>query len=378
MMKISVLILNYNVANFLDICLISVKEALKIYNHEIIVVDNASSDNSLEIIKKYHQNVILIENKENFGFPKGNNIGFEKVTGDYLLVLNPDVIVPENLIETILSKIELIDQGIAGCYLLDGCGHFLPESKRQTPSPWVSMTKILGLYKIFPKNKWFNQYYAMHINPNQDGQVDILVGAFMWMKTSLYKSLNGFDENCFMYADDVDLSYRSKLLNLKNVYWSNPKILHYKGESTNRDFTYIKRFNEAMQYFYNKHFKKNYLFSVLMQIISYIFVIKKSFEKPIIQKSPTNFYLYPTNSELKNIISSKLNQPIIPVNDLKKHPFKPDSCLIFNQNEMLFKDILDFMTTKTTLGLTFRIIPKDRNFMIGSDSKNTKGEVIFI
>ena len=376
-MKISVLILNYNVANFLDLCLISVSEALKNYNHEIIVVDNASSDNSLEIIEKYHQNVILIKNKENSGYPKGNNLGFEKVTGDYLLILNPDVIVPEDLIESILKKEETNNQGIAGCYLFDGCGNYLPESKRQTPTPWVPFTKIIGLYKIFPKSKWFNQYYAMHLKPNQDGEIDILVGAFMWMKTSLYKSLQGFDENCFMYADDIDLSYRAKLLNLNNIYWSTPKVLHYKGESSNRDAIYIKRFNEAMQYFYNKHFKKNILFSILTKILTHIFTVKKSFEKPILKKSPQHFFLYPANENLKTKVSTKLNKSILSLTNINSHVFTNGSCLIFDQNNMSFKEILDFMVNNTALGLTYRIIPKGRNFMIGSDSKNNKGEVIF-
>ena len=179
---------------------------------------------------------------------------------------------------------------------MDGCGQFLPESKRLTPTPWVAITKILGLYILFPKNQCFNQYYAMDIPKNEDGDVDILVGAFMWMKTSLYQQLDGFDENCFMYADDIDLSYRSKMSGMQNKYLANIKVLHFKGESTSRNQIYIQRFNEAMRYFYNKHFKKFYFFGSFMFVISYLFSIKKAFENPIKTKHKNQTTIHITNS----------------------------------------------------------------------------------
>ena len=152
-MKISVLILNYNVSYFLDLCLLSVKAAVKNHDVEIIVVDNASSDDSIDMLKTKHPEIKLIENSENSGYPKGNNIGFKAVTGNWLLVLNPDVIVPEDLFNQLLSKNYIHNQGITGCYLMDGWGQFLPESKRLTPTPWVAITKILGIYRLFPKNQ---------------------------------------------------------------------------------------------------------------------------------------------------------------------------------------------------------------------------------
>jgi GT2 family glycosyltransferase len=374
-MKISVLILNYNVSYFLDLCLISVKAASKYHDVEIIVVDNASSDDSIAMLKTKHPEIKLIENSENSGYPKGNNIGFKAVTGDWLLVLNPDVIVPEDLFNQLLSKNYIHNQGITGCYLIDGCGQFLPESKRLTPTPWVAITKILGLYVLFPKNQWFNQYYAMDIPKNEDGDVDILVGAFMWMKTSLYQQLDGFDENCFMYADDIDLSYRSKMSGMQNKYLANIKVLHFKGESTSRNQIYIKRFNEAMRYFYNKHFKKSYIFGSFMFVISYLFSIKKAFEKPIKTKQTNQFYIFPENKKLTEVLEKKLGKKILPLNNLNLS-FESQTCIIFDQSQLTFKTILEHMQQWSGRNITFRIIPQNRSYIIGSDSKNGKGEVV--
>lgn len=374
MPKISVLILNYNVSYYLDICLISVKAAIKNHQVEIIVVDNASPDDSVEMVKANHPDVILVENKENSGYPKGNNLGFKAVNGEWLLILNPDVVVPEDLFDDLLSKKTIGNQGITGCYLMDGCGQFLPESKRLTPTPWVAMTKILGLYKFFPNSSWFNKYYAMHIPKNEDGKVDILVGAFMWMKASLYEKLDGFDENCFMYADDIDLCYRAKILGYQNLYDAHVKVIHYKGESTSRDLIYIKRFNEAMRYFYSKHFKKSFIFNWFMLMTSYMFSVKKAMEKPIKLKKNEVLYFYPENNQIRENIEQKLRKNIIPLHNMKAEINK-DACIILDNNQLTFKEILKIMDELSSKGLTFRIIPKNRNYFIGSDSKNDKGEV---
>ena len=169
----------------------SVQKALENIDSEIIVVDNNSSDNSCEMIKTLFPNVKLIENKVNFGFPKGNNIGVESAKGEFICILNPDTVVAEDTFTKILNFISQKEVetpsklGIVGCKLIDGTGNFLPESKRGVPTPWVAMTKVFGLYKIFPKSSFFNQYYTQHLNENQSGETAILVGAFMFLKKEL-------------------------------------------------------------------------------------------------------------------------------------------------------------------------------------------------
>jgi GT2 family glycosyltransferase len=211
-MQLSVIILNYNVRYFLEQCVLSVQSALQNIDSEIIVVDNNSKDESCDMIKSRFPEILLIENRANLGFPKGNNIGVAQAKGEYICILNPDTVVAEDTFEKVLSfaksKKEL---GIVGCKLIDGTGNFLPESKRGIPTPWVAFTKIFGLYKIFPNSDLFNKYYAQHLSENETGAIEILVGAFMVMKRELYNELGGFDENCFMYSDDIDLSYLALL-----------------------------------------------------------------------------------------------------------------------------------------------------------------------
>ena len=207
-MQLSVIILNYNVRYFLEQCVASVQEALTNIDSEIIVVDNQSSDDSCEMIRSRFPGVKLIKNNSNLGFPKGNNIGVAQANGKYICILNPDTVVAEDTFEKILTFAEKQENlGIVGCKLIDGSGNYLPESKRGIPTPFVALTKIFGLYKLFPNWKLFNRYYAQHLSEYETGKVEILVGAFMIMKRDLYNEIGGFDENCFMYSDDFDLSY---------------------------------------------------------------------------------------------------------------------------------------------------------------------------
>ena len=204
-MQLSVIILNYNVRYFLEQCVLSVQNALEGIDGEIIVIDNNSSDDSCVMMQQRFPEVKLISNTENLGFPKGNNIGVAQAKGEYICILNPDTIVAEDTFFKILNPINWTPEtGIIGCKLIDGAGNFLPESKRGIPTPWVSFTKIFGLYKI---SNLFGKYYAQHLSKEQSGKVEILVGAFMFMKKDLYTKIGGFDENCFMYSDDIDLSY---------------------------------------------------------------------------------------------------------------------------------------------------------------------------
>ena len=249
-MQLSVIILNYKVRYFLELCVLSVQKALEGIDAEIIVVDNSSADDSCDMMKSRFPDVTLIENKENVGFPKGNNNGVARAKGDYICILNPDTVVAEDTFRKILDFAQAqINLGIVGCKLIDGTGKFLPESKRGVPTPWVAFTKLFGLYQWFPKSSKFNKYYAQHLSPNETGKVDVLVGAFMVLKRELYIEIGGFDEKCFMYSDDIDLSYMALLKGKNNFYFHDTTVIHFKGESTIKDGTYMKRFQEAMQFF---------------------------------------------------------------------------------------------------------------------------------
>jgi len=386
-MQLSVIILNYNVRYFLEQCVLSVQEALSKLDAEIIVVDNNSSDESCLMMKSKFPDVKLIENDANFGFPKGNNIGVEQASGKYICILNPDTVVAGDTFIKILAFAERqINLGIVGCKLIDGTGNFLPESKRGIPTPWVAFTKVFGLYKVFPKWKPFNQYYAQHLRKNETGKVDILVGAFMFMQRDLYRELGGFDEKCFMYADDIDLSYRVLHQQKTNFYFHETTVLHYKGESTVKDEKYMQRFQEAMNFFYQKHFKKSWFFEFFIQIGIWLFSFIKMFQGKTKPKLlPESIIFYSSNKNLSEKLPSILKNKVRFL-DLKKEKMVNSSLIfkgkkveiILDNQYVSFKKCIKIIKTLKDKNVTFKIFPKNTNFIIGSNSRNDRGQIIKI
>ncbi len=381
-MKLSVIILNYNVRYFLELCLHSVQKATQTIDSEILVIDNASSDKSIEAIKNKFPDVIFIQNTENVGFPKGNNIGVAQAKGDYICILNPDTVVAEDTFEKLLPFAENEPTfGALGCHLVDGSGNFLPESKRGIPTPWVALTKIFSLYKIFPKSTYFNQYYAQHISEFQTGKVAILVGAFMLMKRNLYVDLKGFDENCFMYADDIDLSYRILKTGNQNFYVPSTSVIHFKGESTVKDKQYLSRFSEAMQYFYAKHFKKSFIFDVFMKLGSVVFAFIKKNQSQT--KTIAESYIIVSNSE-ENIqkIGSNLTKKYyiwknLPEKDVISQTISQGKIfeIIFDVESLSYLSCIEFMKKYCQKNIIFSFAMVQSGFKISSQSSVDKGEV---
>ena len=272
-MKLSVIIVNFNVEYFLEQCLLSVYRALKDIPSEVIVVDNNSIDNSVEVVKKKFPKVNLVENKENVGFAKANNQAIKASKGEYVLLLNPDTVVEEN---TFHKTIEFMDKtpdaGGLGVKMIDGKGNFLPESKRGLPTPRVAFHKIFGLSRLFPKSKRFGGYHLGYLNDDKVHQVDILSGAFMMIRKTVLDKVGLLDESFFMYGEDIDLSYRILQGGYKNYYFPKTRIIHYKGESTKKSsVNYIFVFYRAMVIFARKHFsqKNAKIFSVLINLAIY-------------------------------------------------------------------------------------------------------------
>ena len=386
-MQLSVIILNYNVRYFLEQCVLSVQEAISTLDAEIIVVDNNSSDESCWMMKSKFPKIKLIQNNENFGFPKGNNIGVEQASGKYICILNPDTVVADDTFVKILAFAERqINLGIVGCKLIDGTGNFLPESKRGVPTPWVAFTKIFSLYKVFPKWNFFNQYYAQHLRQNETGKVDILVGAFMFMQRELYRELDGFDEKCFMYADDIDLSYRALQKQKVNYYFHETTVLHYKGESTVKDEKYMKRFQNAMNFFYQKHFKKSWFFTFFIQIGVLFFSFVKMFQGKIKAKPlPESYIFYSSNEILSEKLPSILKNKVL-FFDFKKEKMVNSSLIfkgkrveiILDNQYVSFKKCIKIIESLKDKNITFKIFPKNTKFIIGSNSSNDRGQIIKI
>lgn len=258
-MKLSLIIVNYNVKYFLEQCLISVERAIQKVDAEVLVVDNASSDGSVEMVRQKFPWVTLIANAGNGGFSKANNQGINASTGEYVLLLNPDTVVAE---DTFTKCIRFMDEhkeaGALGVHMVDGRGNFLPESKRGLPTPSVAFYKTFGFSALFPKSKIFGQYHLGYLPEHETNEADILSGAYMFMRKSALDKTGLLDETFFMYGEDIDLSYRIVKAGYKNYYFADTTIIHYKGESTKKgSLNYVKVFYNAMLIFARKHFSSN-------------------------------------------------------------------------------------------------------------------------
>ena len=257
-MKLSVIIVNYNVKYFLEQCLHAAQKACSALDAEIFVVDNNSVDGSCQMVREKFPQVILIENHDNKGFSKANNQAVRLAKGEYVLLLNPDTIVEENSFTRCIDFMDAHpDAGGLGVKMIDGKGRFLPESKRGLPTPAVAFYKIFGLSKLFPHSKRFARYHLGHLDENQTHEVDVLAGAYMLLRRSVLDKVGLLDEDYFMYGEDIDLSYRITKGGFKNYYFAGTTIIHYKGESTKKgSINYVKVFYQAMAIFAKKHFSK--------------------------------------------------------------------------------------------------------------------------
>ena len=265
-MKLSVIIVSYNVEHFLAQCLISVERAIANFSDQtpsaasqidVFVVDNISVDGTCEMVKKRFPWVSLIENSENVGFSKANNQAIHISNAEYVLLLNPDTVIQE---DTFTKCISFADEnpklGGMGVPMFDGSGTYLPESKRGIPTPWASLCRISGLFRLAPKSKNLNNYYAGHLSADENHKIDVLSGAFMWMRKSALDEVGVLDEDFFMYGEDIDLSWRIVKGGWENHYFTGTRIIHYKGESTKKgSLNYVSIFYKAMLIFAAKHFE---------------------------------------------------------------------------------------------------------------------------
>jgi len=255
-MQLSVIIVNYNVQFFLEQCLCSVAKAIQHVEAEVFVVDNCSSDNSKQYLAPQFPWVKFKWNTTNEGFGKASNSVLAEATGRYILFLNPDTILPEDaLIKTVQFFDNTPNCGALGVRMVDGSGRFLKESKRGVPTPFSSFSKMTGLANLFPKSPLFADYYQGHLPELVTQPTAILAGAFMMVSKKAIEATHGFDEQFFMYGEDVDLSYRITQAGFTNYYFADTSIVHFKGESTQRQtVAYFQHFYGAMSLFVNKHY----------------------------------------------------------------------------------------------------------------------------
>lgn len=273
-MKLSIVIVNYNVEYFLEQCLLSVEAAIKNLDCEVLVVDNDSVDGSAAMVRSKFPWVDLIENQENVGFSIANNQAIRISQGEHVLLLNPDTVIEEDTLEKVCAHMDSNpDIGGLGVHMVDGKGRFLPESKRGLPTPGAAFYKISGLYRLFLRSAKINRYYMGNLPETETNDVEILSGAFMLLRKEALDKTGLLDESFFMYGEDIDLSWRLIQAGYRNCYYADTTIIHYKGESTKKgSLNYVFVFYNAMIIFAKKHFseKNARLFSQFINSAIYL------------------------------------------------------------------------------------------------------------
>ena len=262
-MKVSVIIVHYQVKDLLRNCILSIQKYFQGFDYEIIVVDNNSPNPEWKVLIDEFDKVNFIELKENLGFSKANNIGVKSAKSEYVYILNPDTEIEGNYFKEILDFADSQDKfGALGLRMHDANGNFLPESKRSVPA------LVNSFEKLFTKlNNDSKTYYRNDVAETDIAEVEVMTGANLLMKKSVYEEVGGFDERYFMYGEDIDLCFTILRNGYKNFYYGKYSILHYKGESTVRDKIYLERFFGAMDIFIDKYYKKQKPFQyVLMKI----------------------------------------------------------------------------------------------------------------
>ncbi len=383
-MILSVVIVSYNVKYFLEQCLSSLKKAVEGISlpgssTEVFIIDNASSDGSPDFLEPLFPDFHFIRNKENSGFAKANNLVIPLCNGEFILFLNPDTILAEDSLDTCISFFRnYADAGAVGVRMIDGTGRFLKESKRGFPYPAASLFKMTGLNHVFPRSKIFSSYYMGHLDEDSTQAVDVLSGAFMMIKKNVLNQTGGFDERFFMYAEDIDLSYRIHKAGFKNYYLPATTIIHFKGESTLKDFRYVKMFYFAMQLFMKKHFSNKgfsfrlYVLTLGLRLRQALSFMSLPFKKTAYSsKSFTAVYIK-GNPGSEEKFKQKLAAHRMPVSEIEKK----ENAIIFYENDSFpWKKIIAEIGRESGKHL-FYFHGAGTHAIVGSHSGEKQGQII--
>lgn len=361
-MKLSVIIVNYNVRHYLAQCLRSVRKSARGIEIEIFVVDNASRDGSAHYLKPRFPDVHFIFNSRNVGFGRANNQAIRIARGEYILFLNPDTILTEDTLGECLAYAEQQDRmGALGVRMIGDNGRFAPESRRGLPTPWTSLCKITGLTALFPRSHRFGRYYMGYLDETAPSEIEIVSGAFMLVRRKALDTTGPFDPTFFMYGEDIDLSYRLLKAGFKNYYYPTP-ILHYKGESTHRStYRYVHVFYGAMLIFFRKHFRRSNLW--LSPLINTAIFIKAITALISFQFRQLHRFLWPRDEQRNDIYIYRGNHPdsITEVTerhglDIQTNESTTGHHVIFDASEYTYRQMIDYIANsdhRTYLGIYY-------------------------
>jgi len=376
---LSIIIVNYNVKYFLEQCLYSVKKAIEKIEAEVFVVDNNSTDGSMSYLQPKFSRAKFIINEKNEGFGKANNKALLQAKGKYILFLNPDTIVAEDSFEKCISFLENNQNaGALGVKMIDGRGSYLKESKRGFPYLWVAFCKLSGLTALFPHSKIFSKYYLGNLSEKENQITDAIAGAYFFSRKETLDKTGGFDEQFFMYAEDIDLSYRIQQSGFLNYYLAETTIIHFKGESTKKDFRYVKLFYKAMSQFVKKHFSGggSILFSIMIEFAIWIragfALMGNLFSIKRINKKEEKRYFLTGDADTVNQLTKIFLSEEKMISDNEKDA---DEIIFCEGKDFSFREIIDAVQQKSSAG-NYKIHSSNSYSVVGSISKNDPGEII--
>ena len=281
-MELSVIIVTYNVQPYLEQCLHALQKALTGHDAEVWVVDNASADGTPDWVAANFPDIHCTRGTENIGYAKANNLPLDRVSGKYVLFLNPDTLLQEDCLDKCLAFMEAReDAGALGIRMLNGFGTFLRESKRGLPTAAASLFKMTGLADRFPKHRLLSAYYAGHLDDRTIAPVPVLPGAFLLVREKILRETGGFDERFFMFGEDIDLSYRITKAGWNNYYFPATTMIHFKGQSTDKaGKAYQQHFYGAMILFIRKYYRGPLAFLYRQLLQTGVFLKKSLRGKP--------------------------------------------------------------------------------------------------
>jgi N-acetylglucosaminyl-diphospho-decaprenol L-rhamnosyltransferase len=373
---LSVIIVNYNVKYFLEQCLCSVRKAIEKIDGEVFVVDNNSTDGSIEYLQPKFSEIKFIVNKENEGFGKANNKALSVAKGKYILFLNPDTIVTEDSFGNCISFFESNKNiGALGVKMIDGKGIYLKESKRGFPSPWTAFCKLSGLTALFPHSKIFSKYYLGNLSEKENQVIDVVSGAYFIVRKETLDKIGGFDEQFFMYAEDIDLSYRIQQSGFLNYYLAQTTIIHFKGESTTKDLRQVKLFYKAMKQFVKKHSGRSAPYSAMIEIAIWlraaITLMENLFAAKHINNKQEKYFLLGDPLTIE-----KLKKEFLKIKkEISDSEQNTDEIIFCEGKDLSFKQISDSIEKRSSTG-NFKIHSSNSFSIVGSYSKNRSGEII--
>lgn len=402
-MKLSVIVVSYNVKYFLNICLKSLQKALEDIEGEIIVIDNASEDGSQELLRNNFPGVKRIENKKNVGFGRACNQGIDLATSEYVLIINPDTLVGESLLPQTMAIMDQDENiGALGIRLMDGKGNILRESKRNIPTLWSGFTKFSGLGKLFSKSSFFNQYYAPELQYGETGEVEVLPGAFMLIRRSVLNEIGRFDPRFFMYAEDIDLSYRISKAGYKIIYAGHLSAIHFKGESTQKSlWSYTDTFFTSMKLFVQKYtgelypVRVSWILQRMILAMLWIQGIWKTRFSPSRKTSSLQLgewnLLLSKHSDVEAKLEKRINQSVAYVPERESDEFASAVCLRYipalvrtGMNIALFLDVNSLRFDQIVSiweyqnGRSFYLLDREEEYFISSADKRTQGQIYFL